>query len=124
MSVEKVSINEAKLKVNIVISNHNPFKIKLKDPNFEAYLNNSLLGRIDMDTSKVIIPKRSEQEYSVFVNADISNSLFSSFISIVKSKELPIAIKGDVILKAFIFSKHFEINARDTISIKSNKSLF
>ena len=124
MSVEKVTLNEAIIKLNIMVSNHNHFKIKIKDPEFEAYLNNTLLGRVEMDTNNIIIPKRSEQEYSVYVKADVSNNLLGSFISIIKNKKMPISIQGNATVKGFIFSKHLEINANDTISINSNKSPF
>jgi LEA14-like dessication related protein len=124
ISVDKVSLSEARLKMEMMICNHNSFSITVKDADIEVYLNEALIGKLKPETTMVVIPARSEMDYCTFVEADISKHLFGSLIGIINNKAVPVTIKGEATLKKFIFEKHVEFNSSDTISLKSLKNLF
>lgn len=124
ISIDKVSLSETILKINVIISNHNFYNIALIEPDINVYLNNAIIGKVELGTNKVIIPGRSEQEYTIYVKADISKHLFGSLIDFIKNQEVPIEVKGNATVKASLFSKQIDVKLYDTISMSTLKSFF
>lgn len=118
-SVKLLSVNTdntADVEVTLKIANPNRWKIIVRDYNLEAFINTKYVGKVNFD-KKILIPKKSENCYTLVLKADMAQ-VKKLMPSLIFSSKALLSIKGDLKVKAKGFSKKINIDREETISRK------
>ena len=120
-SFEQMEGSQIKASITFKINNPNFYSIKLKQSDFEIFLDNDKLGSARMLEDLKII-KKKEGEYTLNLALQESE-LKSSIIPLLKKafskKTITFRVKGKVKARVFgIISKKFDINESEEVSIQ------
>lgn len=115
--VESVKLNgfsrsAASVLVTMKVKNPNNLRFKIKDKNLILSLNKSEVGNATIK-DKIVIKRKSEESYTFEIEADFSKlaiTALPSLISIAKSRNAEIHLKGDVRVKTLGIGKTYPID--------------
>lgn len=110
-SIEKLSLNEIKLKIILPIENKNNFSFKVKESNLFFYVSDSKIGKINtLESTKI---QANSNEFYPIIFEITTKDLLSNVLLLFKElnkKEPDLYIKGDIIVKKFPIRKKIKIN--------------
>jgi LEA14-like dessication related protein len=112
---------EAELAITLKVVNPNKMKIQIKSMDLNAYVNKKYVGKVNTNKT-IVIPKKSENSYTILVKADMREVKKLMPTMIFASKAL-VNLQGDVKVKAKGFSKHVCVNIDEKISKKDLKGV-
>lgn len=108
-------MQSATVEVKLRVSNPNTYKIKVKDYDLEGFVNGNSMGKVKVEGDKLVFPKKSEQDYVINLKPDVSK-IISELPGLMLTKSAMIDIKGNVKVKALIFSRSFPINLQRKVT--------
>ena len=110
----------ADLEVTVKIANPNKYNISVKDYDLEAYINKKPVGKVKLN-DKVIMKKKSEDLYTIILNADMTrvNKLLPTMAFTDKAL---IGLKGNLKVRARGINKKIDIDLTEKVSIKEFKN--
>ena len=92
ISIGKLGLKESTLNLDILYSNPNKTRLKLKKAEGEAWIENNFLGHFTVDTL-IIIPARGDFRLPVKLKVDLNSILKSSLLAFL-NPEVLIKISG------------------------------
>ena len=102
LTLEKVGLSTATLKVDLQYYNPNNFGLELKRTDLDIYINNTLLGHSSQDL-QVAIPKRDVFTLPLQIELDMKNLLKNGIMSLF-DKKVKVRLLGKVkVGKAGVF---------------------
>ena len=102
LTLEKVGLSTATLKVDLQYYNPNNFGLELKRTDLDIYINNTLLGHSSQDL-QVAIPKRDVFTLPLKIDLDMKNLLKNGIMSLF-DKKVKVRLLGKVkVGKAGVF---------------------
>jgi LEA14-like dessication related protein len=106
------------LVLDLKIKNPNAFALKVKNLNFEVYLNDKVLGKAYSD-KKIKINKNSDGYHSIYLETDIDQlkGLMGSLGSLF-SQKTEFGLKGKVKCSAGIIPKRFKVDVKTKVNLK------
>jgi LEA14-like dessication related protein len=107
-------ISSGKITVNLSVSNPNNYAIKFKKYDLHAFLNNTDLGEVRID-EKLVLPKRSEKDYTITFAPDVSK-IIGVLPSLYLKGSTEASLKGSVRVKALFLSKKFTVDLKKRVS--------
>jgi hypothetical protein len=119
VQVERLDRKGIAVQVLATIENPNGYRIQVKDPDVDLYLDGTFVGKATLDTT-VTLDKRCTRTYTVPLHADLSTGGAPAMMVLLGA-----ALKGDVLLgangsvvgKAFLVSKRFPFEIEQRIDL-------
>ncbi|MCG8411976.1 MAG: LEA type 2 family protein [Bacteroidales bacterium] len=110
--------NILSLKLDVHIKNPNGYKLKIKKMNVDVTINKQYLGTMTIQ-KPVIVPKKSDQSHSFFVDVEIKNMLagMSMFYKMKKMKNVELELKGKMKVKAMMRNKTIDISEKHSVNL-------
>ena len=111
LSIEKLSLQEIKLKLFLPVENPNKFSFKVKESDLFLYVNENKIGKINTKNFTTISSK-SEAAYPIYFEikpTDVVSNVKILFKELGKKKP-ELYIKGDIIVKKFPIRKKIPVN--------------
>ncbi|WP_026751772.1 LEA type 2 family protein [Sediminibacterium sp. C3] len=108
IEIKQLGFNQSKLNFELVYFNPNKFGLDLKKVDSDVYIDNTYLGKFQLDTL-MKIPRNSEFVLPSSININMQN-LYKNAAQLLFKKELTIKAKGDIkigkggIFKTFPFT--------------------
>ena len=100
--ISKIGVVESQLLLDIIYSNPNNSRLKLKKAEGEAWVENTYLGHFKID-SLIHIPRSGEFRLPITLMVDMKKFLKNSILSIL-SNEVTIKVKGNAkVGKGFLY---------------------
>lgn len=117
VKVETVGFNQTVLSMDLIYFNPNGFGVDLKKVDCDVYINNSYLGKYQLDTL-MHIPRRAEFDLPSKIVVDMQ-SVLKNGMSLLFSQEVLVNVKGTTrVGKAGIFATvPFNYEARHKLSL-------
>lgn len=117
VKVENVGFNQTVLSMDLIYFNPNSFGVDLKKVDCDVYINNSYLGKYQLDTL-MHIPRRAEFDLPSKIIVDMQ-SVLKNGMSLLFSQEVLVNVKGTTrVGKAGIFATvPFNYEARHKLSL-------
>ena len=86
--------------------------------NVDVTINKQYLGTMTIQ-KPVIVPKKSDQNHSFFVNIEIKNMLagMSMFYKMKKMKNVELELKGKMKVKAIMRNKTIDISEKHSVNL-------
>lgn len=94
IELKQLGFNQSKLNFELVYFNPNKFGLDLKKVDSDVYLDNTYLGKFQLDTL-MRIPKNSEFILPSSININMQN-LYKNAAQLLFKKELTIKAKGNI----------------------------
>jgi len=108
LEIKQLGFNQSKLNFELVYFNPNKFGLDLKKVDSDVYIDNTYLGKFQLDTL-MRIPKNSEFVLPSSININMQN-LYKNAAQLLFKKEMTIKAKGNIkigkggIFKTFPFT--------------------
>ncbi len=119
VSLLGVDNKSIKVKIAVLVSNPNTFKIKIIDGEINVKSKDLEIGDINIKNT-IVIPPKSEQSIDLVLEAPIA-SLFSSktlaLYQLFQQKKIPLTVSGEIKGKALGVSKTIPINQTQDITL-------
>jgi len=90
--LDKLGFSKSTMHMSIAYYNPNNFKLKLKEANFDLFLNDVMVGRSTQDTL-IYIPAKDTFYFPVKMEVDMS-TVFKNALTALVSKEVTIKASG------------------------------
>lgn len=116
VKIVNMTDKEADLAVTLKVNNPNKMKIVVKSMDLNAYVNKKYVGKVNTD-KKIILPKKSENTYTVMVKADMTE-VRKLLPSMVFASQALVNLKGDIKVKAKGISKKVNVDVDEKVSRK------
>lgn len=119
VQVERLDRQGIALQVLATIENPNGYRIQVKDPDVDLYLDGTFIGKATLD-STITLDKRSTRTYTVPLHADLSTGGASALFLILGAAlkgEVLLGAKGSVVGKAFLLRKRFPFEVEQRIEL-------
>lgn len=118
--IESVNVTEqtdtyANVQVKLKVTNPNNFKIKISDYDLMALVNKKEMGKVDIEESKIVIPKKSDQTYTFNLKADMAQ-VKKLIPTLLFSNSALVNLQGQVKVKAMGIPKRVKLNVEQRIS--------
>ncbi len=115
VEIKGISGNKVQILTVLPITNNNGFRIKLKDLDLEARVNDTYLGPV-RNAAPVIIPKKSKDEYPVLLEIEIKNIILG-ITAVYKIAQgdgnTTLSLEGDLTASSFLINKKIPIREKD-----------
>ncbi len=119
VQVERLDRQGIALQVLATIENPNGYRIQVKDPDVDIYLDGTFIGKATLD-STITLDKKSTRTYRVPLHADLATggapALFLILGAALKGEVL-LGAKGSVVGKAFLVRKRFPFEVEQRIDL-------
>jgi len=109
VKIEKVEGRKISMLLSVKLFNPNVFSIKIKPSNVNLYIEDQLVGKINLN-NKVKIIKRTENTYFVPLQIDMEEGALLKFLKYSFKEKIKIHIKGVVKGSVFGITKKIEVD--------------
>jgi len=105
--------------VAMQINNPNNYKISIVNSDLDLYLNETNLGKAEID-NKVVLPPNSNEIQHAFISTSLKNVASNSLpilLTLMNKKSFPIHVKGNIKAKAKGLSKSFPVDFKENANL-------
>ena len=124
VKLKNFSKNSVSLEVTFIVKNPNWQKFTITDNHFNVFLNSSELGTAKIK-EKIIIPGKSENDYTFLIDTHFTTLALSSIpslINIFKTKQVEFKLTGNVKVKTMGFGKRFPVEIIETVPFSKSSN--
>lgn len=102
----------------VKLENPNGYRIHVKDPDVDLYLNGTYVGKGYLD-STVVLPKRSNMVHRIPLHAEFKGlNLLLVMLGSAVSGEATIGAKGTVLGQAGLFRKRYPFEVEEKVELR------
>lgn len=109
IKIEKVEGRKLSLLISVKLLNPNIFSIKIKPSIVDVYIEEQLVGKINLN-NKIKIIKRKEKTYAVPLQVDLEDGALIKFLKYSFKEKIKIHIKGKVKGSVFGITKKIDVD--------------
>lgn len=119
VELKKLDARGVSLTALVKLENPNGYRIHVKDPDVDLYLNGTFVGKGFLDTN-LVLPKRSNMVHRVPLHAEFKGvNLLMVMLGSALSKEATIGAKGTVMGQAVLLRKRFPFEVEEKVDLRS-----
>ena len=119
VELKKLDARGVSLTALVKLENPNGYRIHVKDPDVDLYLNGTYVGKGYLDTN-LVLPKRSNIVHRVPLHAEFKGvNLLMVMLGSALSKETTIGAKGTVMGQAVLLRKRFPFEVEEKLDLGS-----
>jgi hypothetical protein len=119
--VQVLSLDKGGIALRVLATVHNPngYRIQVKDPDVDLFLDGTYVGKATLD-STITLDKRSTRTYSVPLHADLSAGGATGALVLLGAAlkgEVLLGAKGSITGKAFLVNKRFPFELEQRVDL-------
>jgi LEA14-like dessication related protein len=121
VDVVKLDAKGIALRAKVKLENPNGFRIHVKDPDVDLYLNGTFVGKGFLDSS-LVLPRRSTAVHTVPLHAEFKGAnLLVMVLGSALSGEARIGAKGTVVGQAGWIRKRFPFEMEEALDLRRSR---
>jgi len=118
VEIRKLDLKGVNLTAHVRLENPNGYRIHVKDPDVDLYLNGTFVGKGMLDSS-LVLDRRSSRIYVIPLHAEFKGAnLLMMMLGGALSGELKIGAKGTVVGQAGLLRKRFPFEVEETVDMR------
>jgi LEA14-like dessication related protein len=118
VEVRKLDLKGVDLTAHVRLENPNGYRIHVKDPDVDLYLNGTFVGKGMLD-STLVLDKRTSRIYEIPLHAEFKGAnLLMMMLGGALSGEMKIGAKGTVVGQAGLLRKRFPFEVEETVDMR------
>jgi LEA14-like dessication related protein len=118
VELRKLDLKGVDLTAHVRLENPNGYRIHVKDPDVDLYLNGSFVGKGMLD-STLVLDKRTSRIYEIPLRAEFKGgNLLMMILGGALSGEVNIGAKGTVVGQAGLLRKRFPFEVEETLNMR------
>lgn len=118
VDVRKLNLNGVELTAHVLLENPNGYRIQVKDPDVDLYLNGTFVGK-GMLEHPLVLDRRSSRIYEIPLHAEFNGAnLLVMMIGGALSGEVNIGAKGTVVGQAGLLRKRFPFEVEEKVNLR------
>lgn len=118
VELQKLDAKGISLTALVELENPNGYRIHVKDPDMDLYMNGTYVGKGYLD-STLVLPKRSKMVHRVPLHAEFKGlNLLMVLLSSAVSGEATIGAKGTVVGQAGLLRKRFPFDVEEAVELR------
>lgn len=118
VELRKLDAKGVSLTALVKLENPNGYRIHVKDPDVDLYLNGTYVGKGYLDTN-FVLPRRSDQIHRVPMHAEFKGlNLLMVMLGSAVSGEATIGAKGTVVGQAGLLRKRFPFEVEEKMELR------
>ena len=118
VEMHKLDTKGVSLTALVKLENPNGYRIHVKDPDVDLYLNGTYVGKGYLDTN-LVLPKRSNMVHRVPLHAEFKGlNLLMVMLGSALSGEATIGAKGTVLGQAGLLRKRYPFEVEEKVSLR------
>jgi LEA14-like dessication related protein len=115
VDMHKLDAQGVHLTALVQLENPNGYRIHVKKPDVDLYLNGSYVGKGYLD-STLVLPRRSDRVHAIPLHADIvGGNLLMMLLGSALSGQMTVGAKGSVVGQAGLLRKRFPFEVEETV---------
>jgi LEA14-like dessication related protein len=119
VQVRKLDLTGVELTALVRLENPNGYRIHVKDPDVDLYLNGTFVGKGMLD-STLVLDKRTSRIYEIPLHAEFKGAnLLMMLLGSALSGEARIGAKGTVVGQAGLLRKRFPFEVEEAVDLRS-----
>lgn len=119
VQVRKLDLKGVDLTAHVRLENPNGYRIQVKDPDVDLFLNGTFVGKGMLD-STLVLDRRSTRIYEIPLHAEFKGAnLLMMMLGGALSGELKIGAKGTVVGQAGLLRKRFPFEVEETVDLRN-----
>ncbi len=119
VEMHKLDPRGVSLTALVKLENPNNYRIHVKDPDVDLYLNGTYVGKGYLDTN-LVLPRRSNMVHRVPLHAEFQGlNLLVVLLGSALSGEATIGAKGTVVGQAGLLRKRYPFEVEETVELGS-----
>jgi LEA14-like dessication related protein len=118
VEVRKLDLKGVDLTAHVRLENPNGYRIHVKDPDVDLYLNGTFVGKGMLD-STLVLDRRSSRIYVIPLHAEFKGTnLLMMLLGGALTGEMKIGAKGTVVGQAGLLRKRFPFEVEETVDMR------
>jgi LEA14-like dessication related protein len=118
VDVKKLDSKGVSLVALVQLENPNGYRIHVKDPDVDLYLNGTYVGKGYLDTN-LVLPRRSNMVHRVPLHAEFKGfNLLLVMLGSALSGEATIGAKGNVLGQAGLLRKRYPFDVEEKVDLR------
>jgi LEA14-like dessication related protein len=118
VEVRKLDLKGVDLTAHVRLENPNGYRIHVKDPDVDLYLNGTFVGKGMLDSS-LVLDRRSSRIYVIPLHAEFKGAnLLMMLLGGTLTGEMKIGAKGTVVGQAGLLRKRFPFDVEETVDMR------
>jgi LEA14-like dessication related protein len=118
VEVRKLDLKGVELTAHVRLENPNGYRIHVKDPDVDLYLNGTFVGKGMLD-STLVLDKRSSRIYVIPLHAEFKGAnLLMMLLGGALTGEMKIGAKGSFVGQAGLLRKRFPFEVEQTVDMR------
>jgi LEA14-like dessication related protein len=119
VQVRRLDLKGVDLTAHVRLENPNGYRIQVKDPDVDLYLNGTFVGKGMLD-STLVLDKRSSRIYEIPLHAEFKGAnLLMMMLGGALSGEMKIGARGTVVGQAGLLRKRFPFEVEEMVEMRS-----
>lgn len=120
VEVRKLDLKGVDLTAHVMLENPNGYRISVKDPDVDLYLNGTFVGKGLLDSS-LVLDRRTKRVYEIPMHAEFKGAnLLMMLLGGAISGEMNLGAKGTVVGQAGLLRKRFPFDVEEKLDMPRN----
>jgi len=120
VEVDRLEKSEMYLDVSAVLDNPNTFSIKIKDSDFDLYLEDRYMGKAELENN-FTLESGSEKEYKMEIKAQgdkLNTEMLPIMFAAALKGKVKVRMKGSITGKVFLFTRSVDVDIEEEVSFR------
>jgi len=118
VEIRRLDLKGVDLTAHVRLENPNSYRIQVKDPDVDLYLNGTFVGKGMLD-STLVLDKRTSRIYEIPLHAEFKGAnLLMMLLGGALSGEMKIGAKGSVVGQAGLLRKRFPFEVEEMVDMR------
>lgn len=120
VDVRKLDLKGVDITAHVQLENPNGYRIHVKDPDVDLYLNGTFVGKGILDSS-LVLDRRAKRVYEIPMHAEFKGAnLLMMLLGGAISGEMTLGAKGTVVGQAGLLRKRFPFDVEEKLEMPRN----
>jgi LEA14-like dessication related protein len=122
VEVERIENEEMFMDVTAVLDNPNSFNIKVKDSDFDLYMENKYIGKANLENT-FILESGMQKEYELKVRAQgdrLNVQLLPIMLSAALTGKVSVRLKGSITGKVLFITRSVNVDVTEDVIFKND----
>ena len=118
VDVKRLDTKGVYLRARVKLENPNGYRIHVKEPDVDLFLNGTYVGKGFLDTA-LVLPRRSDQVHEIPLHAEFTGlNMLAMMLSSAFSGDAKVGAKGTVMGRAGLLRKRFPFEVEETVKLR------
>lgn len=120
VDVRKLDMKGVDITAHVMLENPNGYRIRVKDPDVDLYLNGSFVGKGLLDSS-LVLDRRTKRIYGIPMHAEFNTgNMLMVLLGGALNGEMNVGAKGTVVGQAGLLRKRFPFDVEEKLEMPRN----